>query len=229
LHFGLLGPEAQSITYRSDGETRTLATSGPDGAYLIVEGASPTQLLSGKGLGTSDVVPVDGPITEIHYRNGETCHLTSNSWVGGKDACAPSMQVPVGYKPVKTPTQVEVSSPVSAHVETGPHGEGEILVSFVSRVSLTEYRSSYSLKLEESTLHPRAVAPYRVASAQVKAGETVRIAVHGAGRVHMTAFESLPPGEYRGTVSLISATGPALFEGPETKYLTVGSFSVQVP
>jgi hypothetical protein len=229
LHYGLLGPEAESITYTSGGETRTLDTSGPDGAYLIVERASPTQLLSGKGLGTSDVVPVDGPITEVHYRDGSTCHLTSKSWIGGNDACTPSLQVPVGYKPVKTPTQAEVTAPVSARLGKGPHGEEEILVSFASRVSLTEYRSAYSLQLEESGIHPRAFAPYQVREGGedgVKAGEVVTVPIRAAGGAVGT---SLPAGEYKGAVRLISATGPALFEGPGTRFLTVGTFSIDVP
>jgi hypothetical protein len=224
LHFGLLGPEAQSVTYTSEGETRTLPTSGPDGAYLIVEHASPHQLLIGKGLGTSNVVPLDGPITEIHYRDGSTCHLTSKSWMGGNEACTPSLQMPVGFKPVKTPTAAEVSSPVSAQVATGAHGEQEVLVSFSSRVSITEYRSTYSLKLEESATDPRAIAPERSTPAEVKAGETVTMPVRA---LHFR--ESLPPGEYKGTVSLMSATGPELFEGPGTVFLPVGSFSVRVP
>ncbi len=223
LHFGLLGPEAESMTYTSEGETRTLKTSGPDGAYLLVERASPAQLLSGKGLGTGNEVPTDGPITEIHYRNGATCHVTSKSWIGGKDACTPSLQMPVGYKPVKTPTQAEVTSPVSARLGNGPHGEEQILVSFQSRVSLTEYRSGYQLAFDESSIHPRLVpGPFREAG--VKAGETVTIPVRP-----VPPATSLPAGEYRGTVRLLSATGPALFEGPETKYLTVGTFSITVP
>jgi hypothetical protein len=225
LYYGLLGPEATSITYTSEGEARTLPTAGPDGAYLIVTDAPSHQLFHGAALGTSDVVPVDGPITEVHYRDGSTCHLTARSWIGGADACTPSLQVPVGYKAVKTPTAAAVAAPVSARVQRGESGEEEILVSFVSPVSITEYRSSYSLQLEESTLHPRAYAPYRVAPAQdVTAGQTVTIPVRA---LHL--HESLPAGLYKGTISLISATGPALFEGPGTVYLRVGSFSVSVP
>lgn len=223
LHFGLLGPEAQSVTYSSEGKTRTLRTSGPEGAYLIVERPSPNQLLSGKGLGTGNVVPTDGPITEVHYRNGETCHLTSKIWINAGDACTPSLQMPVGYKPVKTPTQAEVTSPVSARTSTGRRGEAQILVSFTSRVSLTEYRSSYSLQLEEPMLH--AVAAQRYGRVQdVKAGETITIPIQAD-----KPGGSLPPGLYRGTVILIAAKGSALFEGPETAFLTVGSFSVRVP
>ena len=97
LYYGLLGPDAESITYALDGQTHTQPTAGPEGAYLIVTKASPKQLFNFNAGGTQDVVPVDGPITELHYRDGATCHLTSRSWIGGKYACTPELKVPVGW------------------------------------------------------------------------------------------------------------------------------------
>jgi hypothetical protein len=226
LYYGLLGADAESITYTSGAQHRTIPTVGPEGAYLIVTEASPHQLFNGAAGGTSDVVPVDGPITEIHYRNGSTCHLTARSWIGGPSACTPTLRVPVGYLPVKTPTAAQVATPIRARAVRNKRGEREIVLSFVSRISITEYRSEYSLKLDESELHGRATAPYRVnADANVGAGQTVaaRIQHHGPHG------GSVPPGVYRGTVTLIAATGPALYEGPETVYIPVGNFTIRVP
>ena len=45
LYFGLLGPDAESVTYVLGGQHHTLATSGPEGAYLIVTRSTPGQLL----------------------------------------------------------------------------------------------------------------------------------------------------------------------------------------
>ena len=98
IYYGLLGPEAQSITYVLDGQRHTLPTVGADGAYMFVTLASAHQLLNFANAGTSDIVPVDGPIKEIHYRDGSTCHLTSKSWIGGAYACTPSLSEPVGYR-----------------------------------------------------------------------------------------------------------------------------------
>ncbi len=103
LYYGLLGPDAKSITYKLDGVTHTQLTAGPEGAYLLVTKASPTQLFNFNAGGTQDVVPVDGPITELHYRDGSTCHLTSRSWIGGKYACTPELKVPVGWTPPRIP------------------------------------------------------------------------------------------------------------------------------
>jgi hypothetical protein len=226
LYYGLLGPEAASITYTSGARHRTVPTVGAEGAYLIVTQAPSHQLYSGAAGGTSNVVPVHGPITAIHYRDGRTCHLTSRSWIGGTSACTPSLRVPVGYLPVKAPTAAQVSTPIHARAVRNRRGEREIVVSFVSRVPITEYRSEYSLKLDESELHGRASAPYRAdAGANVAAGQTVsaRIKRHGPHG------GSVPAGVYRGTLTLIAATGPALYEGPGTAYLHVGDFSVRVP
>ncbi len=100
IYYGLLGPQAQSITYVLGGQRHTLPTVGTDGAYMFVTRASAHQLLNFANAGTADVVPVDGPIKEIHYRDGSTCHLTAKSWIGGAYACTPSLPVPVGYVPV---------------------------------------------------------------------------------------------------------------------------------
>ncbi len=66
---------------------------------MFVTRASPKQLLNFAGAGTADVVPVDGPVKEIHYRDGATCHLTAKSWIGGRYACTPSLPEPYGYRP----------------------------------------------------------------------------------------------------------------------------------
>jgi hypothetical protein len=225
LYYGLLGSEAESITYTSGALHRTIPTVGPEGAYLIVTEATPHQLFDFGG-GTSDVVPVDGPITEIHYRDGSTCHLTARSWIGGASACTPTLVVPVGYLPVKTPTAAQVAAPLHARVAYDDRGEREILVSFVSRVPITEYRSAYSLKLDESALHGRATTQYRAdPDADIAVGQTVTMRIQH----HGPRGGSVPAGIYRGTVTLISATGPALYEGPGTVYLPVGSFSIRVP
>jgi hypothetical protein len=224
LYYGLLGPDAKSITYTSAGRRHTVPTVGPEGAYLIVTAAPVHQLFNFGAGGTSDVVPVDGPIREIHYRNGSICHLTRRSWIGGNSACTPSLREPVGYVPVKTPTASQVASAVRAHVRRNSHGEREIAVTFVSRVPVTEYRSAYSLKLEEGGRG--AFAQTRPGEGDdIAAGERVTMMIASRHGPHA----SLAPGLYRGSVTLIAATGPALFEGPGTVYLPVGHFSIRVP
>jgi hypothetical protein len=62
IYYGLLGPQAQSITYVLAGQRHTLPTVGADGAYMFVTRASAHQLLNFANAGTADIVPVDGPV-----------------------------------------------------------------------------------------------------------------------------------------------------------------------
>ncbi len=63
LYFGLLGPDAKSITYVLEGQRHTIATRGPEGAYLIVMRSTPHQLLTGVGDGRRR------PRGRSHHRN----------------------------------------------------------------------------------------------------------------------------------------------------------------
>jgi hypothetical protein len=222
LYYGLLGPDAMSITSTLAGHRHTLATVGSEGAYLIVTRAPVHQLLDFADAGTADVVPVDGPITEIHYRDGATCHLTSRSWIGGASACTPELQVPVGYAPVKhAPTRAQVATPLHVRLVRARAGRYELAVSFTSRVALTEDRSNYSLKWHEPRMPPQ-VNGYESTRADIAAGQTVTMRIGQIGpRLHA--------GLTSGTLTLVYATGPALLEGPGTVYIPVGSFSVHVP
>ena len=231
LYYGLLGPDAKSITYTLEGHSHTVATVGAEGAYLLVTKAPVHQLLDFADAGTADVVPVDGPITELHYRNGATCHLTAKSWIGGKSACTPSLEVPVGYAPVaKAPTRAQVSTPLRVRLIDGPTGRYEIAVSFNSRVAITSDRGEYSLEVHEPNMPPQIHTSYAPTRADIAVGQTVTTHIHGFGARSLTAgAHSLAPGVYTGYVRLIYATGPALLEGPGTIYLPVGHFTVRVP
>jgi hypothetical protein len=222
LYYGLLGPAAKSITYVIGGHRRTVATAGADGAYLLVTKAPVHQLFDFPGGGTTDVVPVDGPITELHYRNGATCHLTSRSWIGGKSACTPSLEVPVGYASVaNAPTRAQVATPLRVRLVRNAAGKHEIALSFTSRVAITEDRSNYSLNWREPNMPPQAYGGEST-HADIAAGQTVTMRIGRLG-------PPLRAGVTSGTVTLVFATGPALLEGPGTVYVLVGRFSVDVP
>ncbi len=115
--FGLLGPDATSVTYRTAHGTATTPTHGPDGAYLIVEPVNPaicgTQCgYSGGGGSTAMRLPI-GLIQTITYRDAPTCHgppLTNNGATLLRfDHCRD-----VGYVAPHHPkvTEADVASPV---------------------------------------------------------------------------------------------------------------------
>jgi hypothetical protein len=226
LYYGLLGPDAKSITYALDGHLHTQPTSGPEGAYLLVTTASPKQLFNFNAGGTQDVVPVDGPITELHYRDGSTCHLTSRSWIGGKDACTPELKVPVGWAPFKTPapTAAQVASAVHVGLVHGRGGRYEATLRFTSRVAVADARSTYSVVWHEPG-QPAQVHTYTrpmPAFPAVGQTETVRMGRGGPRGLHT--------GVITGEVIFQKQTGPGnLEEAGGTVQHTVGRFTLTVP
>lgn len=225
LYYGLLGADAKSITYKLGGHTYTQATVGPEGAYLLVTRASPTQLFNFNAGGTQDIVPVDGPITELHYRDGATCHLTAHSWIGGKDACTPTLKVPVGWTAPRTPapTAAQVAAPLHTRLVRNRRGRYEIVISFTSRVAITNARSQYTTRWREPRMYPGAYGGGPLTPSAPAVGQTVTAHIGELGPV-------LRPGTIRGEVIFMDSTGPGnLEEGPGTVQRVVGRFSVRVP
>jgi hypothetical protein len=224
LYFGLLGPDAKSVTYVLEGQHHTLATSGPEGAYLIATRSTPGQLLT--GVGTGGVVPVDGPITEIHYKDGPTCHITSKSWIGEAYACTPSLKEPVGYvaPPDLSYTHPQVATPVHATLIRTGKGRYELRLAIRSRVALRNAQSGYNFVWYVPGTRFGNHGGYRT-EVNIAAGQTVS-----------TTTCPLPAGDIHGTVSLYEPNEP--YENKsEVVYAfkyekvgeLVGSFSVHVP
>jgi hypothetical protein len=222
IYYGLLGPQAESITYVFEGHRHTLSTVGPEGAYMFVTRASPTQLLNFAGAGTADVVPVDGPVKEIHYRGGATCHLTAKSWIGGSYACTPSLPEPYGYAAVgRAPSAAEAAATVHARLLRGHRGRRVIALSFRVPLAITDGRRAYSIRWREPGMAPGAYGGMRV-DTDVRARTVVRQTIGELG-------PSLRPGLTSGTVVLQQAIGAGGLEGPGAVSVPVGSFSVRVP
>ncbi len=226
LYYGLLGPDAKSVTYVLKGHTQTQRTAGPEGAYLIVTTASPKQLFNFNAGGTQDVVPVDGPITELHYRDGATCHLTSKSWIGGKYACTPALKVPVGWVPPRTPapTAAQVASPLHVRLIHATHGGYEAILQFSSRIAISKASSSYWVEWHEVGQPPQ-VHTFTKPNPQFPAAGQLETTRMGRG-----LDRGLHPGLITGEVVFQDQTGPGnLEEAGGTIRHTVGRFRVMVP
>jgi hypothetical protein len=222
IYYGLLGPDAQSITYVLDGQRHTLPTVGADGAYMFVTLASAHQLLNFANAGTSDIVPVDGPIKEIHYRDGSTCHLTRKSWIGGSYACTPSLSEPVGYVQVgAAPSPGEVAAPIHTRLTHGRRGRYVITISFTARLPITDARRVYDIHWREPGMAPGAYGGMST-NTNIAAGQTITRTIGEYG-------PTLGPGLVHGSVTLRQALGPAGIEGPGSVAVPVGSFAVRVP
>jgi hypothetical protein len=224
LYYGLLGPDAESITYVLNGQSHTVDTVGPEGAYLLVTKASPTQLFNFSAGGTQDVVPVDGPITELHYRDGATCHLTSRSWIGGKDSCTPELSVPVGWTPFRTPaaSAAQVTAPLRVHLVPTRHGGYEAILQFTSRIAISNARSGYWVEWHE-TGQPAKVHSFAKPRPKFPAAGEVET-------LRLGEFRGVRPGLITGEVVYENQAGPGnLEEAGGTVSHTVGRFSLTVP
>ncbi len=222
IYYGLLGPRAKSISYVLGGHRHTLDTVGPEGAYMFVTLASAHQLLNFADAGTADIVPVDGPIREIHYRDGATCHLTAKSWIGGAYACTPSLQEPYGYLPVgRAPSPAEAAARVHARLGRDRFGRRAILISFRAPLAISDARRTYLIEWRGPGM-PAGIHSFASVDEDVRAGATVTRSFGAtAGRPRR--------GVITGRVVLQQAIGAGGLEGPGSVSVPVGSFSLRVP
>jgi len=116
--YGLLGPDAASISYTtSSGAIATAPTVGPEGAYLIVEDVPSGDCARWGSLGCAEGAEYQTPlqsygvIRSVTYRDGRSCRM----------ATAAAMCPAVGYAkpPEQHVTPTEVSTPI--HVKVSYH------------------------------------------------------------------------------------------------------------
>jgi hypothetical protein len=119
VQYGLLGPDATSITYRISGAAQSERT-GPDGAYLIVGPSTPAfcgRLTRGTMCGSAGDAPNSiggGMIEAVHYRGAPTCQVDRPS----SRLPAFALSCPrVGYVPAKPRlTDSQVAAPIHVRV-----------------------------------------------------------------------------------------------------------------
>jgi hypothetical protein len=223
LYYGLLGPDATTVTYTLDGHHNTVKPVGPEGAYLIVgRGArAPTvrgRYLLGGTVGSIMPLPWSSPITSIAYRNGTVCRMAATQPGTLKGQCTPP-----GYRPVQTrvPTRAQVAAPIHVRLITKHSGRRSIpgrgraiLVSFTARVAVTKAAGSY--EIVEDTSSPEAV--FEATQRDISAGQTVS-----------WLLPAPDPGVYSGKVVLGLAGPPPYPVYTYSPGPLVGRFSIRVP
>ena len=236
LFYGVLGPQAKSITYTRGGRTVSVPLVGPDGAYLIVMRAQPNADPNVGGPHSpngSSILPQGGlqqPIRSIEYQDGYVCRIGAS---GNRDTRGRSCSPP-GYVPVALNTsEAKVRAPVSVRLllhqpqPSGPLRENQIQVSFTTRVGILK-----SGEYDDANL----INPCTGGSAGVEPPNDIT-----AGKRLTIRFGLRPtragarpcPGIYHGSVRLVAQ--PFYFddEPPNTQTappgLTVGEFSIRVP
>jgi hypothetical protein len=207
LFYGTLGPDAESVTYSAPGGSRTVPTVGPEGAYLVVTPSTRSSLTATGGYAW----PVNGPITEVRFRDGSRCVLRDGAPVDAA-ACEPP-----GFRPRRTPPErAQVRAPVSA--SAARRGNSWVVtVRFRARVAVADASSAYNIRIRSSGAS-RGKGALAIIDRNVRQGEVVtyRFKHRQAGAVHS------------GTVTFHRAKLPGQVPaGPDG--VQVGRFSVRVP
>lgn len=125
IAYGVLGPDAVTITYTIAGRRHTVPT-GPDGAYIVVLPATPQTCTVGGALGghrcllsageTTAGQLEAGVITAVDYRDGHVCRLPAPSAAGTQQASCPNAgyaHFPRYIPPKVTPA--EAQTPLDVH------------------------------------------------------------------------------------------------------------------
>jgi hypothetical protein len=119
VFYGLLGPRATAVTYRdAAGRVRVQATTGAEGAYLVVLRPSKVHP-AGHALGYGSS-PATG-LRSVRYRDAPECMIVSPRRLGGAKRCplvgfVHRAAAPVTAAQVVSPVRVHVSRKVRVHV-----------------------------------------------------------------------------------------------------------------
>lgn len=256
IFYGLLGPDARSITYAADGRMRTVPTVGSDGAYLIVERTPARIVALGLGAGGSGALPAGGgtldghplpqPIRRITYANGQTCTVTRAGNDRSRDGrhCLP----PIGYvlPQIRIPSARELASPVAVRTIYGQPVPGhpgarqvELRISFTARVAVSSALSDYGVSLQPARSGRCAAGNLGEAAAElgrnVKAGERVQLTLSSGYENATSLFPACPGIAHGRVIYTIPSSEPngEFFFGELARgrsgVVTVGSFTYDSP
>jgi hypothetical protein len=143
IYFGLLGPDAKQIAYRTaNGYLHTEAV-GADGAYLVVLAHS-THNDPGTGSGPA---PDHPPIVGIAMRSGDNCGVLGPQHPHRplSDCTLKGFSAPT----VSTPSDAALRSPITVIAAPRKYQPHAILVSFVARVAIRNTRSYYAVSITD--------------------------------------------------------------------------------
>jgi hypothetical protein len=142
IDVGFLGPDATRIAYRVRGRSRTAATLGADGGYLVVQRwLTPRMrtLPSGARYGveaTASFSPASQVITRVDYRDGSSCAVHVTTRIDG------SCPHPPGFVPIPQPHVADVRAHVRAFAAPGRRG---VRIRFRARQAVVDGRTGYTV------------------------------------------------------------------------------------
>jgi hypothetical protein len=247
LDYGLLGPEAASVTYAAaNGRLFTEPTNGPNGAYLIVRAGTTRSCAQQPGGGrscvsgggrTSGPSLQSGVITAVTYRDGHACSLPAPTSAGVAQASCPPLRPSI---PTATQTRVRVQvTPANRYCTSrrgqtlepcpnpsrglvrlgGPSSQWLVIFSFRAPRSTSALGRTYN--------YFTADAPGGCPNAS-QFGEYDKPVREGQQVVQWSAFDKHCPGAGHGTISLITSRTVRHWPG-EGASRPIASFNFTIP
>jgi hypothetical protein len=183
VDYGLLGPHARTITYRSSsGPTRTIPVARGSGAYLIVSPPQEPRTTSGpSGRGGTmraedsyviSQTPSSRTLVTVAYDDGSVCRVRH---VPGSAGGCPAKGF-VALK-VRRPTPAEVATPVTARIARNDEGSFTLHVAFRARVAAQKARASYWVEIHPPGGRCHAGTQGHAVERDVAAGQRVGAAI----------------------------------------------------
>jgi hypothetical protein len=223
IAFGLLGPNARSVSYRADGRLHTMATSGSDGAYLIVLAQPPQALVGGGVAAAAFVSPGQLPaaatkaylLSTIVFRKGSRrCQIGSEELPAGPPACDS-----IGASAVSTVKIFEAHTPVALRTLRTRDGY-KLDLTFRAPVTVDDATSAYAA--EYSLPRGHGCSP-------VSEGQPIERDITRGQMVHVTMLVSSQrgcTGRIAGRVVVGRQSGA--LSGPTYDERAVGDFSMEM-
>jgi hypothetical protein len=246
LAFGVLGPHAVSVTYNTQSGPQTLATTGAQGAYLIVLRQPPinphtlasqagplrrrlqqavTLLASFPTLGSSSSplghFPIEtgsSVISTVMLRFG---HRSCQSGGALQPAALPACTRAIARTPVLRPLiPTGLHSPITVSARQVQRGY-DLDLAFIAPAAVFDASTAYGIQITQPS--------GRACGLGGTSGQSVERDIARGQRVHVTEFVSQPPGCHgmiRGRVTL--GRQPDAFTGPVDGE-TIGTFAFTLP
>jgi hypothetical protein len=221
IEFGLLGPNARDLTYRTAGQDHAATPLGGVGAYLVVQKRikpvmrefgfhhrDPKLNLHGPAEPYIALTPASQVIRRVTYSGGTCVVRVTLDPYGACNAQA-------GFVPIPQPQLGDVRAPIRAFA--APDGRG-IRVRFRARQAVPDGRSAYDIEVRPVGVRGFMTQTY---SRNVKAGDLVRTTVdlynhrRGAYRI-VVRYRTVSP-------------RPGPYAEPAYPGVVVGQIRVNVP
>ena len=149
IYYGLLGPQAVSVTFRAGRTPVTVPVLEPLGAYLIVRRAEPHEQVGfgSESIGSEGDLPAYPPLTAIVYRlEGKLCERGPVVAPGGRSDVTDPCPVP-HWPALRNPTPRELHQPLRVRLEVGHGRLAGVRISFKAPFAVQSAKQDYTIRI----------------------------------------------------------------------------------